>query len=89
MVYAIIPFEGCNRIRLKRKIDSLRTISTHEIDSPKIYFINYGGTLESLYYRLNWGNSSNGIGDGIVLPINQYVGYGPNALWRWLEKYVR
>lgn len=91
MVYVIIPFIGCDETKLREKINSLG-VNFYKINSPKLselYFINYGGPLEDLYHGLNWGNPSiEGIGDGIVLPVNQYVGYGPNALWKWLRNYV-
>lgn len=88
MVYAVIPFEDHNPKVLERKLKGLGTL--YKTDSSEVYFVNYGGSLESLYYILEWGTpNSNSVGDGIALPVNQYVGYGPKALWGWLSTYVR
>ena len=90
MIYVIIPFDGCDKAQLWEKIRLLGVGSGdfYKIDSPELIFINYGGDLVDLYHGLNWGNHPTGIGNGIVLPVNQYVGYAPNTLWKWLKNYV-
>lgn len=91
MNFAIIPFEDPSPdfINTIMNIDSGAYIQY----APKIYFVNFSGTADSLATRVGFSKSAT-VGilgnavpkPGIVLRISDYFGYGNASMWDWLKK---
>ena len=82
MIYVVIPFADRDTNDVLARI---RDIDKGAYDSyaPRAYFLQFGGTAESLAKTLGFSTHTNKI-SGAVLEINDYYGFANRDLWEWL-----
>ena len=90
MIYAVILMDGNQTVDLAPRFAKIGAKvykwrrQVYPVPLTHVYFASYKGTTNELSDKLGFDQEKDKI-DGVVIPLNDYAGYGDNDLWQWLK----
>ncbi len=85
MIYAIVPFQDSNPDGVFSELKKFE-IPIYDAEAPNIYFVSWTESSTKLRHLIGW-NEENQNGEGIILAVSEYTGYGRLDLHEWIERY--
>ena len=85
MIFMVVPFEVENENVIDTKLKEVGK-SVYGGAAPNAWFVSYDGTTEELADKLGFGDDEK-MGEGIIVPVNNYQGFASTSLWEWMKIY--
>ena len=83
MIYAVIPFDNISEDEFSRAISGVDS-SAYTGYAPKVYFVQYNGTANSLAEKVGFSGETKSVA-GVVIQASGYFGFASPDLWEWLR----